>query len=85
MPTPWFDADGTLLLDQYVLERPSFRHVLEDEQVTDEEYLAQATHAADLLHQLEAALPPETHALATDALCELAVLYAFDLRRKSAR
>ena len=38
MSQPWFDSKtGTLLLDEYVSQRPSFRKVMEDSVVTDEE------------------------------------------------
>lgn len=79
MSKPWFDDEtGMLKLDAYVAEMPSYRRILADEVVTEEEYQAHAERTADLLRRLESALSEETKALATEALCELAVLYALD-------
>lgn len=82
MYKPWFDpATGVLLLDQYVAERPSFAAVMADGQVTDEEVAEQAERVVGLLRQLEDLLPEPTRPVATDALCELAVLYALERQR----
>jgi hypothetical protein len=73
---PWFDPQtGVLLLDDYV-SRPTYRKVMEDGVVTDLELAAQAHRVVDLLKKLEAMLSPEARVVATDALCELAVLHA---------
>jgi hypothetical protein len=77
MDKPWFDPQtSTLLLDEYVFERNSFKKILEDSIVTPEEVVAQAKQVIDLLEKLEQMLSPEAKAVATEALCELAVLYA---------
>ncbi len=79
MSKPWFDDEtGMLKLDEYVSEMPSFRRILADEAVTEQEYQEHAERTVDLLRRLEEALPEDTKALATEALCELAVLYALD-------
>jgi hypothetical protein len=79
MSQPWFNAEtGTLLLDEYVAQRPSFRKVMEDSVVTDEEVTEQAHRVLSLLRKLEEMLTPEARSVATDALCELAVLYALE-------
>jgi hypothetical protein len=79
MNKPWFDPDtGTLLLDEYVAEMPSFKAILEDKVISNEEMADHAQRTVSLLRQLEEALTPETKALATQALCELAVLYALE-------
>jgi hypothetical protein len=79
MNKPWFDPDtGTLLLDEYVAEMPSFKAILEDKVISNEEMADHAHRTVSLLRQLEEALTPETKALATQALCELAVLYALE-------
>jgi hypothetical protein len=81
MTRPWFDPrTGLLLLDEYVLEMPSFKTVVADDVVTDQEVRGQAAKVTDLLKKLEAILPPDAKSLATDALCELAVLYALQRR-----
>jgi hypothetical protein len=74
---PWFDAKtGALLFDEMVAERASYRKIVEDETVTPEELREQAQTVADLLRRLEGMLTPEAKAVASDALCELAVLNA---------
>ena len=79
MSQPWFNAEtGTLLLDEYVVQRPSFRKVMEDSVVTDEEVTEQAHQVLSLLRKLEEMLSPEARSVATDVLCELAVLYALE-------
>ena len=79
MSRPWFDDEtGLLKLDEYVAEMPSFRRILTDEVVTEQEYREHAEHTTDLLRRLEAALPEDTKEVALEALCELAVLYALD-------
>ena len=85
MDKPWFDQEtGTLLLDEYVLERDSYRRIVEDELITDAELVEQTQRVASLLRRLEEALSPEDKALATEALCELAVLNALQVKRLQA-
>jgi ferritin-like protein len=81
MNRPWFDAEtGMLLLDEYVEAMPSFRNVMQDGTVTDDELDHHAHRVVDLLQQLDKRLPSDLKTLATDALCELAVLYALQRR-----
>ena len=49
---------------------------MEDGLVTEEEIAGHGRRVADLLRLLEGMLSPEAHAIASEALCELAVLYA---------
>jgi hypothetical protein len=82
---PWFDQDtGTLLLDEYVLQMDSYRRIVEDELITDAELVEQTQRVASLLQRLEEALSPEAKALATEALCELTVLNALQVKRLQA-
>jgi hypothetical protein len=82
MSKPWFDPKtGMLLFDQYVQEMPSFKKVMEDEVVTNEEFRAQAEKVSGLLQQLERMLDNDTKTVCTAALCELAVLNALLLKR----
>ncbi len=77
MDKPWFDPKtGVLMLDEYIAEMPSFKKIMADNVVTDDEILTHASRVTELLRQLEAALPADVKPLATEALCELAVLYA---------
>ena len=85
MDRPWFDQEsGTLLLDEYVLEMDSYRRIVEDEAITDEELVEQTQRVTSLLRQLEETLSPEAKALATEALSELAVLNALQVKRLQA-
>jgi hypothetical protein len=63
-----------------VVERPSYRKIVQDRVVTPAEFQEQAQQVAALFRQLEGLLSPEAKAVATDALCELAVLNALAAR-----
>lgn len=85
MDRPWFDEQtGTLLLDDYAVEMDSYRRIAEDESITDAELLDQTQRVISLLQQLEEDLSPEAKALATEALSELAVLSALQVKRLQA-
>jgi hypothetical protein len=85
MAKPWFDQEtGTLMLDEYVLEMDSYRRIVEDEAITDDELVEQTKRVTSLLQQLEGTLSPEAKAIATAALCELAVLNALQVKRLQA-
>jgi hypothetical protein len=85
MDRPWFDEQtGTLLLDNYAVEMDSYRRIAEDESITDAELLDQTQRVISLLQQLEEELSPEAKALATEALSELAVLSALQVKRLQA-
>ena len=82
MDKPWFDAQtGTLLLDDYVAETDSYRRIIADDVITDDEIAEHGQRVISLLHQLEESLSPETKAIATEALCQLAVLHALQIKR----
>ena len=72
------------MLDEYVVEMDSYRRIVEDETITDAELVEQTQRVASLLRQLEEALSPETKAIATEALSELAVLNALQVKRLQA-
>ena len=85
MDRPWFDQEtGTLLLDEYVVEMDSYRRIVEDETISDDELVEQTRRVTSLLRQLEEALSPEAKTLATEALSELAVLNALQVKRLQA-
>jgi hypothetical protein len=76
MNRPWFDPEtGVLILDEYVSEMPSFKKIMADDAITDAEVAEHAANVTEKLKKLDAMLPPEVKSLATEALCELAVLY----------
>jgi hypothetical protein len=81
----WFDQEtGTLLLDEYVVEMDSYRRIVEDETISDDELVEQTQRVMSLLHQLEEVLSPEAKAIATEALGELAVLNTLQVKRLQA-
>jgi hypothetical protein len=85
MDRPWFDQEtGTLLLDEYVIEMDSYRRIVEDDTITDAELVEQTQRVASLLWQLEETLSAEAKAIATEALGELAVLNALQVKRLQA-
>ncbi len=82
---PWFDPQtGTLLLDEYVAELDSYRRIVEDGTITDDELVEQTQRVTSLLQQLEGSLSPEVKAIATVALGELTVLNALQVKRLQA-
>ena len=85
MDKPWFDPQtGTLLLDEYVAELDSYRRIVEDGVITDDELAEQTQRVTSLLQQLEGSLSPEVKAIATVALGELTVLNALQVKRLQA-
>jgi hypothetical protein len=85
MDKPWFDPQtGTLLLDEYVAELDSYRRIVEDGTITDDELAEQTQRVTSLLQQLEGSLSPEVKAIATVALGELTVLNALQVKRLQA-
>ena len=85
MNKPWFDQEtGTLMLDEYVVEMDSYRRIVEDETITDDELVEQTQRVTSLLQRLEETLSPEAKALATEALGELTVLNALQVKRLQA-
>jgi flagellin-specific chaperone FliS len=85
MDRSWFDQDtGTLMLGEYVVEMDSYRRIVEDETITDDELVEQIQRVTSLLQRLEETLSPEAKAIATEALGELAVLNALQVKRLQA-
>ena len=72
------------MLDEYVVEMDSYRRIVEDETITDDELDEQIQRVTSLLRQLEETLSPEAKAIATEALGELAVLNALQVKRLQA-
>lgn len=75
--TRWFDPEtGILRLDEHIITMPSYQRIVADGIVTEEEIVEHGAQVTSLLSQLEGLLTQKAHAVATEALCELAVLYA---------
>lgn len=86
MKRPWFDPQtNMLLLDEYVTTMPSFQKIMADAVVTDSEMDEQTERTIQLLRKLEGMLSPEAQETATEALSELAVLFALQQQRHFAR
>jgi flagellin-specific chaperone FliS len=85
MDKPWFDQEtGALMLDEYIAEMDSYRRIVEDEAITDAELVEQTQRVTSLLRRLEGTLSPEAKAIATEALGELTVLNALQVKRLQA-
>ncbi len=81
MDRPWFDPKtGDLLFDDYVAELPSFQKVMADAVITDAEVEEQEQRVVELFRRLERKLAPEVRDIATETLCELAVLLELHMR-----
>jgi hypothetical protein len=84
MDQPWFDEQsGRVLLDDYVVTRESYRRIMADQEITEAEVREQVQKVTGLLQQLEGLLAPEVKQVATDALCELAVLHVLRTQQQA--
>ena len=72
----FFDETGTLNIDDLILEQPSFKKIMEDGVVTDEELAEQKERVIALLKKLEQKLTPEQIDLVRELLAEISVLVA---------
>ncbi len=71
-----FDEEtGYLIIDELAMKRDSYRKVLEDNVVTEDELKEQADLVIDYLKRLDQKLDDEEKELVTDLICEMAVLY----------
>lgn len=70
-----FNKEGYLNIDEIVANRPSFKAIMADSIVTDEELAAQADLTITALRKLEALCNPEQQAAIADAIAELSVLF----------
>lgn len=70
-----FDKDGFLNIDEIVANRPSFKAIMEDSVITDEELAAQSERTIAALRKVESICNPEQRSAVADALAELSVLF----------
>ena len=78
-----FDAEtGYLLLDEVVESKDSFKKIMEDGNITDEEMEDQVNRVIDRLKTMEEILSDYEKTLVLDAISELAVLYEMNARRE---
>ena len=77
------DAEtGYLLLDEVVESKDSFKKIMEDGIITDEEMEDQVNRVIDRLKTMEEILSDYEKTLVLDAISELAVLYEMNARRE---
>lgn len=72
----FFDKNGVLNLDEAVMDIDSFKTIMADGTVTDEELKAQSDRVIGILHDMEKRYSPEQLKEIKQLLAETAVLYA---------
>ena len=72
----FFNENGILNIDEMVENNASFKNIMEDGVVTDEEIKAQSDKVVALLRDIEAKYSEEQLAEIKDLLVESSVLYA---------
>lgn len=72
----FFDNTGSLNLDELIMQQPSFRKIMEDGIVTEEELAEQGQRVKDLLMKMEQTLSPDQIDQVRELLAEISVLVA---------
>ncbi len=72
----FFNEKGILNIDEMVMGNASFKKIMEDGVVTEEEIKAQSDKVVAMLHDLEAKYSEEQLAEIKNLLVEASVLYA---------
>ncbi len=72
----FFDKNGVLNLDEAVMDIDSFKTIMADGIVTDEELKAQSDRVIGILHDMEKRYSPEQLKEIRQLLAETSVLYA---------
>ena len=72
----FFNEDGILNIDEMVVNNASFKSIMEDGVVTDEEIKSQSDRVVGLLHEMEKRYDEEQLTEIRDLLIETSVLYA---------
>ena len=72
----FFDKNGVLNLDEAVMNIDSFKTIMADGIVTDEELKAQSDRVIGILHDMEKRYSPEQLKEIKQLLAETSVLYA---------
>ena len=71
-----FDKDGILNISNIVVNHPSYKTIMEDGMVTDDELKQQANAAVASLRRLQELCNGEQQSAIVDAISEMAVLFA---------
>ena len=77
-----FDKDGMFRLDEAVAERPTFKKIMEDHVVTDEELNDQVHLVLSLLRHVQDTFSPEALREVENLLAEISVLYAVNQHKE---
>ena len=72
----FFNEKGILNIDEMIVNNASFKAIMEDEVITEEEIKAQSDKVVSLLHDMEAKYNEEQLAEIKNLLVESSVLYA---------
>lgn len=72
----FFNEEGILNLDEMVANQPSFKKIMEDGVVTEQELSDQSDKVIALLHRLEKELTPCQQELVKEVLVEVNVMNA---------
>lgn len=72
----FFNEEGILNIDEMLVNNASFKNIMEDGVVTEEEIKTQAEKLVALLHNMEAKYSEEQLAEIKNLLVESSVLYA---------
>ena len=72
----FFNEEGILNIDEMVVNNPSFKAIMEDGIITEEEIKAQSEKVVAMLHDMEAKYNEEQLAEIKSLLAESSVLYA---------
>ena len=72
----FFTEEGILNIDEMVVDNTSFKAIMEDGVITEDEIKAQSEKVVSLLHDMEAKYSEEQLAEIKNLLVESSVLYA---------
>ena len=72
----FFNEEGILNIDEMVVDNTSFKAIMEDGVITEDEIKAQSEKVVSLLHDMEAKYSEEQLAEIKNLLVESSVLYA---------
>ena len=72
----FFNEEGILNIDEMIVNKASFKNIMEDGVVTEEEITAQSDKVVVMLHDMEAKYSEEQLAEIKNLFAEVSVLYA---------
>lgn len=72
----FFNEEGILNIDEMIVNNTSFKNIMEDGVVTDDEIKAQSDKVVSMLHDMEAKYNDEQLTEIKNLLAESSVLYA---------